>query len=176
MVIIDHPLAATVINGSNVEWRNDDTAPEHSTSGIGYVDTNKGKIFDTGIIPAGSSRTVTIKGQGTVNYFCTLHPWMFGLITVLSSSTGSASSAGTVRTTPTLMAAAANQLELPLPQSLGQMLAENKPITTYFKQISNPKISLPKPSTVTLVTKTSNKNCNCNLINLRDNKKKPADV
>lgn len=57
------PLAATVINGSNVEWRNDDTAPHTATSGIGYIDTNKGKIFDTGIIPAGSSRTVTIKGQ-----------------------------------------------------------------------------------------------------------------
>jgi alcohol dehydrogenase (cytochrome c) len=151
------PLAATVINGTNVVWRNDDTAPHTATSGIGTSDTNTGKIFNTGIIPAGSSSTVTIKGQGTVNYFCTLHPWMFGLITVVSSS-GSASSAATVKTTPTLAAAAANQLELPLPQSLGQMLAENKPITTYFKEITNPKISLPKSSNVTLGTETSNKN------------------
>ena len=152
------PLVATVINGSNVLWRNDDTAPHTATSGIGISDTNTGKIFDTGIIPIGSSRTVTIKGQGTVNYFCSLRPWMFRLIKVLSSSTGSASSEETVRTTPTLTAAAANELELPLPQSLGQMLAENKPITTYFKQISNSKISLPKSTAVTFGTETSNKN------------------
>lgn len=152
------PLVVTVVNGSAVVWRNDDTAPHTATSGIGPSDTNKGKVFDTGIIPTGSSRTATINGQGTVNYFCSLHPWMVGLITVVSSSPGTASSATTVRTTTSLATAAPKQVELPLPQTLGQMLAENKPITTHFKEIKGAKISLPKPTIVTLGTESSNKN------------------
>ena len=152
------PLATTVVNGSTVVWRNDDTAPHTATSGIGPSDTNKGKVFDTGIIPTGSSRTATINGQGTVNYFCSLHPWMVGLITVVSSSPGTASSVTTVRTTASLAIAAPKQVELPLPQSLGQMLAQDKPITTYFKEISNAKASLPKSTAVTLGTERANNN------------------
>src|SRR5215469_14208755 len=155
------PLAATVMNGSAVVWRNDDTAPHTATSGIGPSDTNKGKVFDTGIIPTGSSsKSTTINGQGDVNYFCSIHPWMVGIITVISSPPGAVSSAAvkTTITTPLVTVAAAKQHELPLPQPLNQMLSQDKPITTYFKGISNAKISLPKSTAVTFGTETSNKN------------------
>ena len=69
-----------------------------------------------------------------------------------------ASSVTTVRTTASLAIAAPKQVELPLPQSLGQMLAQDKPITTYFKEISNAKASLPKSTAVTLGTERANNN------------------
>ena len=154
------PLAATVVNGSTVVWRNDDTAPHTATSGIGPSDTNKGKVFDTGIIPTGSSsKASTINGRGDVNYFCSIHPWMVGIITVISSPPGAVSSAA-VRTTITtpLITVAAKQQELPLPQPLNQMLSQDKPITTYFNEISNAKTSLPKSTAVTLGTERANNN------------------
>jgi alcohol dehydrogenase (cytochrome c) len=156
------PLATTVVNGSTVVWRNDDTAPHTATSGTGPSDTNKGKGFDTGIIPTGaSSRATTINGQGTVNYFCSIHPWMAGVIKVVPSASGAGSSAATAATakiTTPVSTAARKQQELPLPQPLDQMLAQNKTITTYFKEIVGPKASLLKSTTVTLGTEAANIN------------------
>jgi alcohol dehydrogenase (cytochrome c) len=153
------PLAITVVNGSTAVWRNDDTAPHTATSGLGPSDTNKGKVFDTGIIPTGSSsRAITISGQGDVNYFCSIHPWMFGIITLVSSPSGAASSATPVKTVTSLATAAAKQQELPLPQPLNKMLAQNKSITTYFNEISGAKLSLPKSTTVILGTEAANNN------------------
>jgi hypothetical protein len=42
--------------------------------------------FDTGIIPIDANATVIITGSGKLQYHCTIHPWMQGTITVLSSA------------------------------------------------------------------------------------------
>ena len=43
-------------------------------------------IFDSGIIASGGQFTYKFENQGVFDYFCTLHPWMVGTISVGGSS------------------------------------------------------------------------------------------
>ncbi len=73
-----------------VKWINNDTEAHTVTSGMGAgiesVQTNsKGTpngIFDSGLFKPGQSWTHTFTTPGTYNYFCTIHPWMEGMVTV----------------------------------------------------------------------------------------------
>lgn len=161
------PLTTTIVNGSTIVWRNDDTAPHTATSGTGPSDTIKGKAFDTGIIPTDASKAATIVGPRTLNYFCSIHPWMVGIINVVPSPNvvhvNATSSA--VTTVPSSITTTATkgpkQQELPLSQPLDQMLTQNKPITTYFKPLTDAKLSLlPKSgnNNITLGTEKTNNN------------------
>ena len=75
------PAEATVEAGDAVTWTNDDTAIHTATSGKDV--TLDGK-FDTSLVsPGQSSRPITMPNElGQYTYFCTLHPWMMGTITV----------------------------------------------------------------------------------------------
>ena len=59
-------------------WINQDSALHTATANNGS--------FDTGIIPIDANATVKITGSGKLEYHCTIHPWMQGTITVVSSS------------------------------------------------------------------------------------------
>jgi hypothetical protein len=61
-----------------VTWVNQDSALHTATADNGS--------FDTGIIPIDANATVIITGSGKLEYHCTIHPWMQGTITVVSSS------------------------------------------------------------------------------------------
>jgi nitrite reductase (NO-forming) len=80
------PSPATVKRGNSVIWINDDSVPHTATSGNpdnGQVP--KGAIFDTGILgPGQSSEEITINAAdaGTYDYYCTLHPYMRGQLTI----------------------------------------------------------------------------------------------
>jgi len=80
------PSPATVKRGGTVIWTNNDSAPHTATSGnpnIGKPPT--GIIsFDTGILgPGQSSEETTINADGgTYDYYCTLHPYMKGQLTI----------------------------------------------------------------------------------------------
>jgi len=69
------PGALSVPRSSTVVWKNDDIVPHTATS----VD---GKSFDSGQIPAGSSRRIVLKQTGKYEYTCTLHPNMKGTLVV----------------------------------------------------------------------------------------------
>jgi len=88
------PDPAQVPVGNKVEWQNQDTIPHTATSGTGPDDANHAKIFDTGIITGGQkSKAMDLTGAkegDTIDYFCTIHPYMKGQIKVTAAQAGGA--------------------------------------------------------------------------------------
>lgn len=75
------PAETVVKAGETVTWKNDDTAIHTATSG---KDATPDGRFDTSLVsPGQSSKPITMPNEpGQYPYFCTLHPWMEGTITV----------------------------------------------------------------------------------------------
>jgi plastocyanin len=75
------PAEVTVKAGQTVTWKNDDTAIHTATSGQDVIPDGK---FNTGYVPpTQSSKPIIMPTQpGEYPYFCTLHPWMIGTVTV----------------------------------------------------------------------------------------------
>jgi plastocyanin len=71
-----NPATLTVARGVTVTWRNDD--------GAAHTSTSDSTGWDTGNIPAGTSKTTTFNTPGTFGYHCTYHRamGMVGTITV----------------------------------------------------------------------------------------------
>jgi plastocyanin len=74
------PGTITVNQGDTVTWVNDGPTPHSATSQDG--------VFDTGIFPAGQSRSHTFNEAGTFAYICTPHPNMRGTVVVQASQSG----------------------------------------------------------------------------------------
>ena len=70
------PNPAQLSVGSKITWINKDTAPHTATAINGS--------FDTSLINADSSGSAIIKGTGTIQYHCTIHPWMTGILQTTS--------------------------------------------------------------------------------------------
>jgi plastocyanin len=77
------PPTATVSAGGTVIWDNQDNALHTATSGNPETATPDGK-FDTGLVGANQqSKPVTMPTEpGDYVYFCTLHPFLVGTVTV----------------------------------------------------------------------------------------------
>ena len=78
------PDALTVKKGDKILVDNVDTMPHTVTNGESGSDPNSGKLFDTSIINGGDSAeldTSTIDA-GTHPYYCMVHPYMTGSLTV----------------------------------------------------------------------------------------------
>lgn len=92
------PDNAKVPLGNKVNWVNKDTVPHTATSGTGASDPASGKIFDTKIITNGQSSAAQllkgVKVGDIVPYYCQIHPYMTGKITVVAASAGGAAAAG----------------------------------------------------------------------------------
>ena len=63
-----------------VLWDNKDSSAHTVTSGT--PDEDSSGIFDSGVISAGDKFSFKFEENGTFDYYCTLHPWMIGSITV----------------------------------------------------------------------------------------------
>jgi LPXTG-motif cell wall-anchored protein len=74
------PGTITINVGDTVTWSNDGPTPHSATSSNG--------AFDTGIFPAGQSRSHTFNEAGTFSYICTPHPNMRGTVVVQGAQTG----------------------------------------------------------------------------------------
>ena len=74
------PTTATIGAGGTVTFVNSDTAPHTATSG-NATDGPDG-VFDSSLIMADASYSVTLDKKGTYDYFCMVHPWMEGKIIV----------------------------------------------------------------------------------------------
>jgi plastocyanin len=74
------PYHVTVSAGDEITWSNDDLAAHTVTSGTpsGGPDGN----FDSSLFMAGSTFSVTLDEAGEYPYFCMVHPWMIGIVTV----------------------------------------------------------------------------------------------
>jgi plastocyanin len=75
-----NPGTITVNVGDTVTWNNDGPTAHSATASDGS--------FDTGIFPAGQSRSHTFNEAGTFSYICTPHPDMHGTVVVQASQTG----------------------------------------------------------------------------------------
>jgi len=79
------PSPATVKRGSSVTWINNDSVPHTATSGNPQNgEASTGAIFDSGIIGSRqASKEIPINADtGTYDYYCTLHPFMKGQLTL----------------------------------------------------------------------------------------------
>jgi plastocyanin len=78
------PEDLTAKKGDEVTVVNQDTVPHTVTSGTGSSDPNSAKSFDTSIINGGESATISLAQvePGQYDYYCMIHPYMNGKITV----------------------------------------------------------------------------------------------
>lgn len=92
------PNDAQVPINNKVVWVNKDTVPHTATSGTSASDPTSGKIFDTKIITNGQSSAAQqlkgVKVGQVVPYYCQIHPYMSGKITVIAASSSSSAGGG----------------------------------------------------------------------------------
>ena len=74
------PYEVTVAIGGEVTWSNDDTAAHTVTAGSA-ADGPSG-VFDSSLFMAGTTFSHTFEEAGEFPYFCMVHPWMIGIVTV----------------------------------------------------------------------------------------------
>jgi plastocyanin len=74
---IPHVLPITV--GSTVDFPNNDPIFHNAFSNY------NGQVFDIGLYPPGTSRSITFQREGVVRVFCNIHPAMSAVIVVLKS-------------------------------------------------------------------------------------------
>ncbi|HJS65104.1 MAG TPA: plastocyanin/azurin family copper-binding protein [Nitrososphaeraceae archaeon] len=80
------PTNFEVKKGTTLTFKNDDAIVHviaSTNDKIGATSPNADGKFDTGILMMGQESTgITLDEPGTINYFCTVHPFMQGSITV----------------------------------------------------------------------------------------------
>jgi plastocyanin len=69
------PADAHITAGSPITWTNKDYVSHTATSG-------DGSSFDTKTILPSESVTLQLKNKGFFTYYCKIHPWMIGSVTV----------------------------------------------------------------------------------------------
>ncbi len=74
------PEDITVQSGTTVVWTSNDNAVHTVTSGT--PDDGPDGLFDSGMFSAGEKFEYTFSSQGTTDYYCIVHPWMVGTVTV----------------------------------------------------------------------------------------------
>jgi plastocyanin len=74
------PYHVTVSAGEEITWSNDDSAAHTVTSGT--PSGGPDGLFDSSLFMAGGTYSVTLDEAGEYPYFCMVHPWMTGIITV----------------------------------------------------------------------------------------------
>ena len=74
------PYEISVSVGQLVTWSNDDSAAHTVSSGT--VSAGLTGVFDSGLFMSGSTFEHTFDKSGTYDYFCMVHPWMTGIVSV----------------------------------------------------------------------------------------------
>ena len=75
-----NPAELTISAGTTVIWENTDNAAHLATSGT--PDGGPDGVFDSGMIMAGSTFEQEFSNTGEFLYYCLVHPWMIGTVTV----------------------------------------------------------------------------------------------
>ena len=74
------PADIIISTGDTVQWDNVDTAA-HTVSGGSPANGPSG-VFDSSLLMAGGDYSFTFDDAGNYDYFCMVHPWMVGSVTV----------------------------------------------------------------------------------------------
>ena len=69
-----HPADISIPRGAEVTWVNDDKAP--------HTATERNSQWDTTVISEGEGVLIKFSRPGTYYYYCTIHPYMTGKLTV----------------------------------------------------------------------------------------------
>jgi len=77
------PYEEKLSGGEIVLWKNIDSTAHTVTSGNPVE--GKSDYFDSGIIPPGNNFSQKFDDMGKFQYYCELHPWMLGIISVNDS-------------------------------------------------------------------------------------------
>jgi len=70
------PAAITVAAGQTITWHNETLGPHTVTSTT--------ELFNSGRLEGGTSYSLKFANPGTFDYYCTVHPTMKGVVTVLA--------------------------------------------------------------------------------------------
>lgn len=73
----------TIYPGDSVTWKNADTA-FHTVTSVSQSGEENG-LFDSGFFTAGDSYTRQFNELGDFYYYCSLHPWMNGVVHVVKN-------------------------------------------------------------------------------------------
>jgi plastocyanin len=74
------PANITINAGDTVEWPNIDTAA-HTVTGGSPAEGPSG-VFDSSLLMADATFAFTFEDAGEYDYFCMVHPWMIGSVSV----------------------------------------------------------------------------------------------
>ena len=74
------PANITINAGDTVEWPNVDTAAHTVTSGSPAEGPSG--VFDSSLLMADATFAFTFEDAGEYDYFCMVHPWMIGSVSV----------------------------------------------------------------------------------------------
>jgi len=74
------PSTVVITAGGTVTWENVDNAAHTASSGTAAGGPDG--VFDSSLIMASGSYSVTLDDAGTYPYFCMVHPWMSGTVIV----------------------------------------------------------------------------------------------
>ncbi|MGD2106433.1 MAG: plastocyanin/azurin family copper-binding protein [Nitrosopumilaceae archaeon] len=73
------PEEIQIQTGDSISWPNEDSEQHTVTSG---VPGKNDRYFDSDLYNPGQSWTFTFNEPGVFNYYCAIHPWMVGKVTV----------------------------------------------------------------------------------------------
>jgi len=74
------PHMASLDIGGEAMWHNIDTMAHTVSSGTPAEGLDG--VFDSSLVPAGGMFSYKFEEAGTYDYFCMVHPWMVGIVTV----------------------------------------------------------------------------------------------
>lgn len=80
-----NPGNIAIPSGTTVVWFNDDPNQIHTVSSGRPDDEDLRTIFDSGVLSEGAFFQHTFNSAGEIPYYCTLHPWMVGKVSVSDS-------------------------------------------------------------------------------------------
>ena len=75
------PFNARINTGDALTWINQDDSTHILSAGT--PDTGSNGLFDSPVLSAGDSFSITFDSPGVYEYFDTLHPWVKGIVTVI---------------------------------------------------------------------------------------------
>ena len=140
------PTDITVQPGTSITWSNHDTVVHTATSGDSDSGTPDGR-FDTGFIQPGKSKTVILipGAKGKIAYFCQVHPFMRGEVTVAGLPISSVENATAPLTQPGLAGNATAPLTQPglAGNATAPMGVAANPVKTYNLGIGNKQYKIP---------------------------------
>jgi plastocyanin len=76
------PDPIAIPSGTTVVWFNDDPSQIHTVTSGAPADEDAGSEFGSGFMQEGAFFQHTFNEAGEFPYFCTVHPWMVGEVTV----------------------------------------------------------------------------------------------